>query len=243
MTAPTERGPRPALGYVRVSTDEQAREGLSLEAQAAAIRAYCAAQRLELADVLVEAGASGKTLDRPQLRDLLERIRAGQIGAVIVAKLDRLTRRTRDLLALVEDVFRRHGVELVSLGEQLDTRTPAGVLTLTMLGAVAQMEREQIGERTRAALAYKRALGERVGTVPLGFRPTEAGGPMHPVPAELEVVRHILARREAGAAFRVIAAELRTRGCSTKRGGRWHASTVRSVWVGRQRYDNLLRPA
>jgi site-specific DNA recombinase len=239
--APASQETQPAVGYVRVSTDEQAREGLSLEAQAAAIRAFCAAQGLKLADVFVEAGASGKSLDRPQLRDVLERIRAGQVGAVIVAKLDRLTRRTRDLLALVEDVFRRHGVQLVSLGEHLDTRTPAGVLTLTMLGAVAQMEREQIGERTRAALAYKRALGERVGTVPLGFQSNEAGGPMLPVPAELEVVRHILARREAGAAFRVIAAELKTRSVPTKRGGRWHASTVRAVWHGRDRYTPLLQ--
>ncbi len=119
----------------------------------------------------------------------------------------------------------------MSLGEQLDTRTPAGVLTLTLLGAVAQMEREQIGERTRAAMAYKRGLGERVGTVPLGFQPA-GDGPMAPVPAELDVVRYILRQRGAGAAFRAIARQLASEGLSTKQGGRWHASTVRAVWEG-----------
>src|SRR5213080_3659294 len=116
---------RPAIGYVRVSTEEQVREGLSLDAQRARILAACALHGLTPAEVLVEAGESGRTLDRPQLQQLLDRVRAGQVGAVVVTKLDRLTRRTRDLLELVEDVFKPHGVELVSLSEQLDTRTPA----------------------------------------------------------------------------------------------------------------------
>jgi DNA invertase Pin-like site-specific DNA recombinase len=158
---------------------------------------------------------------------------------VVVAKLDRLTRRTRDLLALVEDTFKAHHVELVSLSEKLDTRTPAGVLMLTVLGALAQMEREQVGERTRAALAYKRDRGERVGTTPLGFRTPAPGAPMEPAERELEPVRVILARRATGVSFRAIAAELRLRGARTKRGGRWHASTVRAIWQGRARYAEV----
>jgi len=185
------------VGYVRVSTEEQAREGLSLEAQAARIRAWAAAQGLALAEIVVEAGASGKTLDRPRLGELLARVRAGAVGAIVVTKLDRLTRRTRDLLELVEDVLRPQGVELVSLSEQLDTRTPGGVLMLTMLGAVAQMERELIGERTRAALAYKRERGERLGTTPLGFQTPRPGAAPEPVRQELEAVQYILQQRTA----------------------------------------------
>jgi DNA invertase Pin-like site-specific DNA recombinase len=229
------------VGYVRVSTEEQSREGVSLAAQEARIRAFCAAQGLPLADVLVDAGQSASTLDRPALRGLLARIEAGRVGTVVVAKLDRLTRRTRDLLALVEDTFRAHHVELVSLSEQLDTRTPGGVLMLTMLGAVAQMEREQIGERTRAALAYKRERGERLGTTPLGFRTSAPGAGLEPVEAELRPVRHILRRRGEGATFRVIASELNGLGLPTKRGGHcWYDSTVRTVWRARARYAALL---
>jgi DNA invertase Pin-like site-specific DNA recombinase len=232
-------GARPAIGYCRVSTEEQSREGVSLAAQEARIRAFCAAQGLLLGDVLVDAGASASTLDRPALRDLLARIEAGTVGTVVVAKLDRLTRRTRDLLALVEDTFRAHHVELVSLSEQLDTRTPAGVLMLTVLGGFAQLEREQVGERTRAALAYKRERGERLGTTPLGFRTPGPGVALEPVEAELGPVRYILRRRGEGATFRTIAAELTAQGLPTKRGGHWHETTVRRLWRGRARYATL----
>ncbi len=229
-----------ALGYCRVSTDEQAREGVSLEAQQARIREFCLRQGLALADVLIDAGVSAKTLDRPALQALLARVRAGDVGAVVVTKLDRLSRRTRDLLALVEDVLRPNAVELVSLSEQLDTRTPAGVLMLTMLGAVAQMEREQIGERTRAALAYKRERGERLGTTPLGFRTPSPGAPPEPDQEELGAVRYILHRRAAGATFRRIALELTAQGVPTKRGRQWYDTTVRLIWRGRARYVALL---
>lgn len=231
---------RPAIGYVRVSTEDQAREGLSLEAQRARILAACAVHGLALAEVLVEAGESGKTLDRPQLQQLLDRVRAGQVGAVVITKLDRLTRRTRDLLELVEDVFKPHGVELVSLSEQLDTRTPAGVLMLTVLGAIAQLEREMIADRTRSALRYKRNKGERLGPTPLGYRTPSAGAPMVPDPVELAAVRQILRRRRSGLSFRRIAQDLAAAGHQTKHGGRWHASTVRAIWTRRAAYRPLL---
>lgn len=238
--SPSPAAARPAVGYARVSTEEQSREGVSLAAQEARIRAFCTAQGLPLADVLVDAGQSASTLSRPALRELLTRVETGTVGTVVVAKLDRLTRRTRDLLELVEDTFRAHQVELVSLSEQLDTRTPGGVLMLTMLGAVAQMEREQIGERTRAALAYKRTQGQRLGTTPLGFRTPGPGASLEPVETELAPVRYILRRRAEGATFRTIAAELTAKGLPTKRGGHcWYDSTVRTIWRGRARYAAL----
>jgi site-specific DNA recombinase len=240
VIALAERAARPVVGYCRVSTEEQAREGLSLEAQRARITATCEAQGLALAEILVDAGESGKNLDRPQLQVLLDRVQAGQVGAVVVYRLDRLTRRTRDLLELVEDVFKPHGVQLVSLSEQLDTRTPAGVLMLTVLGALAQMEREQIAERTRFALAYKRATGGKLGAPPLGLRLPAPTGPDGQIPAELEAVRLILRRRRSGRTFRAIAAELSARGHRTKRGRTWYASTVRAIWQRRSDYRNIL---
>jgi site-specific DNA recombinase len=236
MVAP----PRCAWGYVRVSTDLQAETGVSLAMQEARLRAHCVAAGLELGGVLVDDGASGKTLDRPKFAALLERVRAGQVSHVIVYKLDRLTRRTRDLLALVEDEFKPRGVALVSLSEAIDTASPAGVMVLTMLGALAQMEREQIAERTRAALAHKRTRGDRLGTTPLGFRTPEPGAAMVAVPAELEPVAHVVTRRAAGVPYRAIAAELAAAGHPTKRGGQWDAGTVRKLWLGRARYVDAL---
>jgi DNA invertase Pin-like site-specific DNA recombinase len=166
---------------------------------------------------------------------LLGRVRAGLVGTVVVYRLDRLTRRTRDLLELVEDVFKPHGVQLVSLSEQLDTRTPAGVLMLIVLGALAQMEREQISERTRFALAHKRASGDRLGPPPLGI-----GRAAGRCPEELAAVQHILRRRRLGTSFREIASELTASGQQTKRGGAWFASTVRAVWQRRAAYRAIL---
>jgi len=232
--------PRHVVAYLRVSTEEQATAGVSLAAQESRIRAYCESQGLALAEVFTDPGVSGKGLDRPGLSALLAQVQAGKVGAVVVHKLDRLTRRTRDLLHLSEDVFTRHKVELVSLSEQLDTRTPAGRLMLTLLGALAQMEREQVAERTRTALHYKRAKQERTGGVPLGFREGKAGGPMQPVPGELATVARLVALRESGLSFRRVAERLTAEGHPTKQGGEWAAFTVHRVWTGRARYASHL---
>lgn len=230
---------RPVLGYVRVSTDGQAADGVSLAMQREKIAAYCTLHGLELVEILEDAGESGKTMERPAMRELLDRVRTGAVSAVVTYKLDRLTRRTRDLLALVEDELAPRRVALVSLSEAIDTGSPAGVMVLTMLGALAQMERELIAERTRAALAHKRSRGDRLGTTPLGFTTPEPGAAMQPNARELEPVREILARRAAGASYRAIAHALQRAGYRTKRGRTWEPATVRLVWEGRTRYAGL----
>lgn len=229
---------RAVVGYCRVSTEEQAREGISLAAQEARIRAYCVANELPLAEVLVDAGGSGKSLQRPALQALLGRLRAGQVSAVVILRLDRLTRRTRDLLALVEDDFRHHQVRLISLSEQLDTQSPAGMMMLTVLGGLAQMERELIGERTKDALAQKRARGDWLGGTPLGCSRASEGGLVLESGPEADAVGFILTARKEGATFRGIAESLRDRGFRTQRGGSWHDSTVRKVWARRTIYEN-----
>ncbi len=175
-----------AIGYARVSTDEQAREGVSLEAQQARIKAYAQAKDLPLGDILVDEGRSGKDLKRPALQDLLARCDRGEVAHVIVWKLDRLTRRTRHLLSLVEDLFLAKHIELHSVSESLDTSTPHGRFVLTLFGGLAQMERELIGERTRSAMAHLRANGLATSHAPLGFRRNGSRHRMVPVPAELE---------------------------------------------------------
>lgn len=226
----------PAIGYVRVSTDEQAREGISPAAQEDKIRAYCDLNDIELAEILIDAGESAKTLERPAMQEALRRIRAGKVGALIVYKLDRLTRSPRDLYMLIDDELNPRAIDLISMQEQIDTRTPAGRGMLGVMSVFAQMERELIAERTREALAHKKRQGHRLGTTPYGFVTPEPGAEMEPNADELKAVRMILRRRHSGKSFRAIADELEEKGLSTKRGGKWYPATVRGVWLARQRY-------
>ena len=141
------------IGYVRVSTEEQARQGVSLDAQRDRLRAYCAAHGHSLAGIEADEGVSGKVPPgrRPGLSRALAAVRAGRAGGLLAVRLDRLSRSTRDVLDLADDSARR-GWRLVSVDEALDTGTAAGRLVLTVLAGLAQMEREQVGERVRAAM-------------------------------------------------------------------------------------------
>lgn len=159
------------LVYIRVSTDKQATEGDSLEAQREKAAAYATLYGLTVVEVIVDAGESAKTLDRPGLTRALEMLRDGAAGALLVCKLDRLTRSVRDLGELVETYFAPGKAALLSVAEQVDTRSASGRLVLNVLASVSQWEREAIGERTRDVLASKRARGERVSRhAPFGFR-------------------------------------------------------------------------
>src|SRR5260370_26245920 len=157
------------IGYVRVSTDKQADRGVWLEGQAEKIRDMAVVHHAELSDIIVDGGDSAKSLTRPGMARLLSLVDAGEVKAVIIAKLDRLTRSVKDLCTLLER-FERRGVALVSVAESLDTGSAAGRLVLNIMTAVSQWEREAIGERTRDAMNHKRTNGERVGNIQFGYR-------------------------------------------------------------------------
>jgi DNA invertase Pin-like site-specific DNA recombinase len=209
-----------AIGYVRVSTDRQAEHGVSLEAQEAKIRAMAAVQDAELLDVIVDAGESAKSLNRPGMAQLLALVDARAVDVVIIAKLDRLTRSVKDLAELLER-FTRRGVSLVSVADALDTRSAAGRLVLNIMVSVSQWEREAIGERTRDAMRHKRAAGERVGTVPFGYRLAADGVHLEADPAEQAIAAEIREMRQAGHTMRSIAAALNRQGFTTRRGTPW----------------------
>lgn len=162
-----------AVGYVRVSTEEQAKEGVSLDVQEARIRSYCEAKDWELVRLYRDEGESGKDLKRRGIQSLLEDLKGNAVDVVVVLKLDRLTRSIRDLGNLIEDLF--DGVSLASVEESLDSSTANGRMVVNLLGTVAQWEREIIGERTKAALDYKADQGEWCGRIPYGFKIDDSG--------------------------------------------------------------------
>src|SRR4029077_6224166 len=172
-----------AIGYCRVSTDKQADRGISLEAQEAKIRAMAVVQDAELAEVIIDAGESAKSLVRRGMVRLLSLVDDRKIDVVIIAKLDRLTRSVKDLAELLER-FQRRGVSLVSVAESLDTGSAAGRLVINIMTAVSQWEREAIGERTRDAMMHKRSRGQRVGNVAYGYRTSPDGKHVEPEPSE-----------------------------------------------------------
>src|ERR1051326_282036 len=157
------------VGYVRVSTDKQADRGVSLEAQAEKIRAMGVVHGAELLDIIVDGGESAKSLNRPGMARLLALVDAGAVEAVIIAKLDRLTRSVKDLCPLLQR-FERRGVALIPVAESLDTGSAAGRLVLNIMTAVSQWEREAIGERTATALQHKKAQRKVYSHTPYGFQ-------------------------------------------------------------------------
>ena len=217
-----------AIGYVRVSTDRQAEQGVSLEAQEAKIRAMATVQGTDLLEVIVDGGESAKSLNRPGLQRLLDLVTAGKIDAVIVAKLDRLTRSVKDLCGLLE-LFEKRKVALISVAESLDTGSAAGRLVITIMGAVSQWEREAIGERTRDAMRHKRNNGERVGNIEYGHRLAADGVHLEPDPAEQAALAAIRKLRDGGFSLRRVAVTLNDAGHHTRRGTPWRLESVARV--------------
>jgi DNA invertase Pin-like site-specific DNA recombinase len=213
-----------AVGYVRVSTEEQAKEGVSLDNQIAKIRAYAELNGMELIEVINDPGKSGKTLAREGVQKVLSMCQNREVSHVIVYKLDRLTRSTKDLLSLVEDVFKKNDVQFHSLNEKIDTTTAQGKFFLTLMGAMAQMERDQISERTRDAMQYKKTQGQRMGTPSLGLK--VVNGEALEVVEEISTLKRIEELKNSGLALGKIAERMNTEGYKTKRGGSWYASTI-----------------
>jgi site-specific DNA recombinase len=215
-------------GYVRVSTDRQAEVGVSLEAQEAKIRAMATVRGVELEEVIVDGGESAKDLNRPGVQRLLELVENEKIDAVIVAKLDRLTRSVKDLSQMLEQ-FEKRKVALISVAESLDTSSAAGRLVITIMGAVSQWEREAIGERTRDALRHKRSQGQRVGNIAFGFRLAPDGQHLEQSPTEQAALEEIRKLRGQGHSMRRIAAVLNHRAYLTRRGTPWRLESVARV--------------
>ena len=212
--------------YIRVSTDEQAKEGYSIDAQRRVLNAWAVVKGAEAITEYVDEGFSAKNLNRPAVKRLIDDCRRGMIDTVIVWKLDRLTRNLRDLLMLMEDVFRDFGVEFVSATESIDTSTAAGRLVLNMLGAVAQNERENTSDRVSMVMTELSKNAKHLGGQPLyGYSVTQDGH-YAPHPVEAEAVRMIFNLKLRGSSYSDIISALDAAGHKPRSGGSWTRNTL-----------------
>lgn len=219
-----------AVAYIRVSTLGQVQDGVSLDTQRAKIAAWCSLNDYELVLTFEDAGISGASADRrPGLQRALDAA-CSRKAALIVHSLSRLARSTVDALTISQRLHRA-GAELVSLSEKLDTTTSAGKMVFRMLAVLAEFERDQIAERTRAAMQHLRRLGKRISRyAPFGWDLSPDGDVLTPNEAEQEVIRVVVRLRIEGLTLRGIADELEIRGIPTKLGGRrWSAKVLRDL--------------
>jgi len=218
-----------AVGYVRVSTNEQAEGGVGLADQEERIRSYCRMAGLDLVQLVKDNGITGaKPLaSRPGGIRLLKAVKARKVKNVVALKLDRLFRDAVDALTQTR-AWDKQGValHLIDMGGQtLNSRSAMGRLFLTMTAAFAELERNLIAERTAAALQHKKRHRQAYSPTPYGF--TRKGDSLKANPAELAVVKKVQGWRKRHWTLRKIAGELNKRGIPTKTGKTWYASTVR----------------
>lgn len=205
-----------AIVYVRVSTADQAAEGVSMDAQESKARAWAELNGYSVKAVHVDAGLSGRRADnRPALQEAVAALSDGD--AMVVYSLSRLARSTRDAIQIAEKI-EKHGADLVSISEKIDTTTAAGKMVFRMLSVLAEFESDQISERTSMAMQHKKAKGEFTGgkRAPYGYTRSADGKALEPVTAEQEVIALVKQHRAAGLTLRAISAELEAAGILTR---------------------------
>lgn len=227
MTRSKKGEPSRVIGYTRVSTDEQS---LGPEAQRAAIENRCKAQGLELVQVFHEEISGGAELDkRPEMCLALEALRNENAGVLMVAKRDRLARDIV-IVAMIERLAERAGAGVQTADGVGEGHTPEAQLMRGIVDVFAQYERAIIRSRTRAALAVKRARGERVGAVPYGYRMADDGVHLVPDQAEQRLVKRARELRDKGETLRAIAARLLEEGFLPRTGRPvWNPPLVKSL--------------
>ena len=221
------------VGYIRVSSEEQADSQLSLEAQRRQIEAYCQYKGLNLTHFYSDGAISGgKPLrERPDGGEMFNKLSRGEIVGIVVTKLDRMFRNTLDCL-LVEHLVKQKGVTLHLLDLNVDTSTAIGKAFLTIAAAFAELELNRGKERTRDALASLKARGISLGATPYGHRQEHVGSArtFNEDSSEQQAIVLMLRLREAGLTYETIAHELNQAGLKTKRGKEtWQRATIRRI--------------
>ena len=222
-----------AVGYVRVSTEEQAKDGESLQRQEALIRAEAERQGWELVAMLRDEGISGgkPANKRPGFAALVAMVQAKAVEVVIVADLSRLSRSQKDTLVFLEDVCGPAKARLYPLDKAafVENKTVSGTMDLTLKTLLAEVYRKEISEKTLRAMQFKRQRGEKLGgDVPFGFR--AENGKLVADESEQAVIRKVREHRRRGLSLRAIALKLQEMGATTKRGlAAWNAVQVQRI--------------
>ena len=215
------------VGYIRVSTEKQVNEGISLEAQEAKIKAWAELNDSELLDILKDAGISGAKDNREGLKKALE-LATEHKAALVVYSLSRLSRSTR-LTCEIGDKLDKAGADLVSISEKIDTTTAAGKMVFRVLAAMAEFERDQVSERTKLALSHKKANGEKTGgDVPFGWDADDSGKLIEN-DTEQHIISLIFDAWGRGKSLGSIAKKLNNEDYKTKRGSKFYAQTIKNI--------------
>lgn len=207
-----------AILYTRVSTQIQVNDGVSLDVQERQLLSAANLAGYEDIEIVREEGRSGKSISgRPALSDALKRLDEGKAKALFVTRLDRLARSTKDFLSII-DRANTNGWRLVMLDQNLDTSSYQGRFVVTIMSALAEMERGIIAERQKDVHKDRRARGIKWG-VDMGPRNKTSD----------EIKDRIKHERSIGKSYRLIANSLNADGIPTQNGGKWHATTVKNI--------------
>ncbi len=231
--------------YTRVSTEDQAKEGFSLDAQRERLEAYCKARGWAVAQGYVDDGHSGRDTKRPAYTRMMTERDAWD--TLLVIKMDRIHRNSRNFMEMMEDL-QEWGKNFVSATESFDTSTAMGRFVMDIIQRIAQLESEQIGERVYMGMSQKARTGPGLlgFTAPFGYEIQE--GELRVSAEEAKVVREVFDRCLGGETTQAIADALNARGVRAKRGGRWTQPRVvyilhNPLYSGYLQWDGIVRPA
>lgn len=214
--------------YVRVSTDKQADSGLSLEAQESAIRRYCHERGYSVAEIFVDGGYSAKNTERPAFKRMVQAIRNGGIDAIVVTKLDRLTRSLRDICSINEDILEPYQVQLIAINDGINTFEAVSKTLLPFLAVIGQIERQNTSERVKASIRHIQDQGGHYGKVPFGYMTVQDGRikRLVPNPAEKPWLDKLIAWYREGVRTSEIAKRLNQHSVKPRQAKEWSQAAV-----------------
>jgi len=213
--------------YARVSTEEQVREGYSINAQKELLNEYASRNNIEIIEKYIDEGKSGKSIDgRPEMKRLLRDAKTGSFEIVIVYKLDRLARKTKDSLEIMENL-ESHNVQLVSYTENIDTSTPGGKMFFTLLSSLSEMERANIIDRAKMGMLQRAKEGYYNGGRVLGYDSVNKELVINE--EEAHIIRQIFNYAEENLGYKAIVTRLNEMGYKTKQGRNFSINTVKVI--------------